>query len=85
VSSGQQSGGRSEGCGSRRGGRGSEASRRIGVSLQPHDFHEEAIPVNAFSDISQPGEYSVRVTWKAPKEFDDAVVKSNTINITVTP
>ncbi len=62
-----------------------ESSRDIIVSLQPHEFHKDAIPVNALSDISQPGEYSVQVTWRASKELGGVVVKSNTAKITVVP
>lgn len=61
------------------------SGRDIIASLQPREVFKDAIPVNALSDISQPGEYSVQVMWKAPKEFGDLVVKSNTIKITVTP
>jgi len=58
--------------------------RDIIAPLRPHDSQKDTIPVSAFSDMSQPGKYSVQVMWKAPKEFGGVVVKSNTITITVT-
>jgi hypothetical protein len=54
------------------------------VQLKPHESQKDTIPVSAFSDMSKPGKYSVKVMWKAPKEFAGMVVKSNTITVTVT-
>ncbi len=53
--------------------------------LKPNESKRDSIVVSMFSDMSQPGEYSVQVMWKAPKEFGGVVVKSNTITVTVTP
>jgi hypothetical protein len=53
--------------------------------LKPNESKRDTIAVSMFSDMSKPGEYSVQVMWKAPKEFDSVVVKSNTITVTVTP
>lgn len=53
--------------------------------LKPGESRRETIWVSTFSDMSKPGGYSVQVMWKAPKEFDSVVVKSNTITVTVTP
>jgi hypothetical protein len=61
------------------------SGRHINAYLQPHESFKDAIPVNSLNDISEVGEYSVRVTWKAPREFGGMVVKSNTTKITVVP
>jgi hypothetical protein len=53
--------------------------------LKPNESKRDSIAVSMFSDMSKPGKYAVRVMWKAPKEFDSVVVKSNTIIVTVTP
>jgi|ERR1700688_2050871 len=58
--------------------------RDIIAPLGPHESQQDTIPVSAFSDMSQPGKYSIQVTWKAPKGFGGAVVKSNIITVTVT-
>jgi hypothetical protein len=63
----------------------SASGRDIIVSLHPHEFFKDGIPVNAVRDISQAGEYSVQVMWKTPKEFDSGLVRSNTVKITVAP
>jgi hypothetical protein len=55
------------------------------IHLKPNDFWKDSIPVSLLKDMSKPGEYFVRVTWKAPKEFGDVMVKSNTIKVIVTP
>lgn len=53
--------------------------------LKPNESITNSIPINIFSNLSLPGQYSVQIQWKAPKEFGEVVVKSNTIRITVTP
>lgn len=53
--------------------------------LKPNESKRDSIAVSMFSDMSKPGEYSVQVMWKAPKEFGGVLVKSNTITVTVTP
>ena len=64
-----------------RGGAGASGMYR----LRPNESKKATIAVSLFSDMSQPGEYFVQVTWKAPKEFDGVLVKSNTIGIAVVP
>jgi len=53
--------------------------------LKPHESMTNAISLNMFSDMSQPGEYSVQVVWREPKELEGMVLKSNTVKITVVP
>ncbi len=53
--------------------------------LKPNESRKSTIAVSMFSDMSQPGEYFVQVTWRAPKEFDSVLVKSNTIGVAVIP
>jgi hypothetical protein len=53
--------------------------------VKPNESAKDWIDVSRMSDMSVPGEYSVQVIRKAPKEFGDLVVKSNTIKIAVTP
>jgi hypothetical protein len=67
-------------------GHGISIGRVIIIQLKPREGGlKDVVVANMLSDMSQPGEYFVQVTWKAPKEFDSALVKSNTIKITVTP
>ena len=55
-------------------------------SLKPDESRKVGeIAVSRLGDMSQPGEYSVQVMRKAPKDFGDVLVKSNAIRITVTP
>jgi hypothetical protein len=58
--------------------------RDIIAPLGPHESQKDTIPVSAFSDMSQPGKYSIQVTWKAPKQLGGTLVKSNIITVTVT-
>jgi hypothetical protein len=55
------------------------------IELKPNESATSTVSVNMFSDLSRPGEYSVQVGWRAPKELGDVVVKSNTVKITVAP
>jgi hypothetical protein len=55
------------------------------LQLKPNESTRRTFPVTMFSDMSQPGEYSVQVMWTAPKEFGGVVMKSNTIKVAVTP
>jgi hypothetical protein len=54
------------------------------AQLKPNESVRDSIPVSALSDMSQPGEYSVQVMRKTPKDMGGVVVKSNTITINVT-
>jgi len=60
------------------------SGRDIITQLKPNDSWKDNIPVSLSSDMSRPGRYSVQVMWKPPKEFGGALVKSNTITVTVT-
>jgi len=63
-----------------------EISGATGVyRLKPHESVKLRIPISMFSDLSRPGDYSVQVAWRAPKELGNAVVRADTIRITVTP
>jgi len=53
--------------------------------LKQNESKTATIAVGMFSDMSRPGEYSIQVMWKAPKEFDSVLVKSNTVKIKVAP
>jgi hypothetical protein len=53
------------------------------VQLKPNESTTGTIPVSMFSDMSLPGEYSVQLGWREPKELGGVVVKSNTVKITV--
>jgi hypothetical protein len=55
------------------------------IQMQPNKSVTETISVSMFSDMSQPGEYSVQVAWREPKELGGVLVKSNTVKITVVP
>jgi hypothetical protein len=59
--------------------------RNFSKLVKPNESAKDGIDVSRISDMSRPGEYSVQVMRKAPKEFGDVTVKSNTIKITVTP
>ena len=58
--------------------------RHFVAQLKPNESVRDSIPVSALSDMSQPGEYSVQVMRKTPKDMGGVVVKSNTITIDVT-
>jgi uncharacterized membrane protein len=64
--------------------RGATGANAIG-RLKPNESVRNTIPVTIFSDMSEPGEYSVQFMWKAPKEFGNVTIKSNTVKITVVP
>jgi hypothetical protein len=53
--------------------------------LKPNESVTNAVSVSMFSDLSHPGQYSVQVEWKAPKELGAIVAKSNVIKINVVP
>ncbi len=55
------------------------------IQLKPHDSVTSNLSVSMFTNMSRPGEYSVQVGWREPKELGGVVVKSNTVKITVTP
>jgi hypothetical protein len=59
--------------------------RYIYDQFGPGESIQDAIPVSQVADMSQPGRYSVQVMREAPAELGGAVVKSNIIEITVTP
>jgi hypothetical protein len=52
--------------------------------LKPLESMKTKIPISMFSDLSRPGEYSVQVAWRAPKELGNAIVRADSIRITVT-
>jgi hypothetical protein len=58
--------------------------RRKLERLKPKEFLEDEMFVSSLYDMSQPGQYSVEVMRKAPKEFGDVEARSNRITITVT-
>jgi hypothetical protein len=55
------------------------------VPVKPNESHTATISVSMFSDISRPGEYSVQVAWREPKELGGVLLKSNTVQFTVVP
>jgi hypothetical protein len=55
------------------------------VTLKPDQSKQYEIAVSELSDMSEPGDYSVQVMRKAPKELGGIVVKSNLITVTVAP
>jgi hypothetical protein len=59
--------------------------RNFSKVLKPNQSAKDGIDISLVSDMSQPGEYSVQVMRKAPKEFGEPTVKSNTIKMTLTP
>lgn len=59
------------------------SGRDIITHLKPGEAWKDRIPVSLSSDMLQPGQYSVQVMWRAPKEFGGGIVKSNTVTVTV--
>jgi hypothetical protein len=55
------------------------------VQLKPNGSTTGTISVSMFSDLSRPGEYSVQVGWREPKELGGVELKSNRVKITVLP
>jgi hypothetical protein len=44
----------------------------------------DLISVNKLNDLSRPGEYTIQVERRFPRDFGAGIVKSNIINVTVT-
>jgi hypothetical protein len=62
------------------------ASGEYGIyRLKPNESLTRTIPISMFSDVSRPGDYSVQVAWIAQKELGTALVRAETIKITVIP
>jgi len=59
--------------------------RNFIARLKPGESREDTIEVSAFRDMSQPGEYKIRVQRQLPPELGTGIVTSNTIVVTVTP
>ena len=55
------------------------------VTLKPDQSKQYEIAVSELSVMTEPGDYSVQVMRKTPKELGGTVVKSNVITVTVTP
>jgi hypothetical protein len=55
------------------------------VTLKPDQSKQYEIAVSELSAMSEPGDYTVQVMRKAPKELGGVVVKSNLITVTVAP
>jgi hypothetical protein len=58
-------------------------SSGIGMNLSAGQSSKDALAVNKFYDLSEPGKYKIQVQWTNPTS--KIVVKSNTITVTVTP
>lgn len=58
-------------------------SRNILVTLKPHESREDEIIINQLFQLNSPGNYSVQVSRKIPKELGSEPIKSNTLTITV--
>jgi hypothetical protein len=55
------------------------------VPVKPNESYTGTISVSMFSDMSRPGEYSVQVAWREPRELGGVLLKSNTVKMTVVP
>ena len=59
-------------------------SRNILVILKPRESREDEIIINHLFELNSPGNYSVQVSRRIPKELGPEPINSNTITITVT-
>ncbi len=57
----------------------------INGEVKPRATWKAAIEVSALWDMTRPGKYTIQVQRELPDEIGKGVVKSNTINVTVTP
>lgn len=57
--------------------------RRKLVRLKPNATIDDELVVTEMIDLSRPGEYTVRVSRKAPPELGGSVVESNSITVTI--
>jgi hypothetical protein len=58
-------------------------SSPIAITIQSGKTYEDAMMVNKFYDLSQPGKYTIQVQRRDPQS--GILVMSNTITVTVTP
>jgi hypothetical protein len=59
-------------------------SRNILVALKPQESREDEIIINQLFQLNSPGNYSIQVSRRIPKELGPEAIKSNTVTITVT-
>lgn len=59
-------------------------SRNILVTLRPQESREDEITINQLCKLDSPGNYSVQVSRRVPKELSPEAIKSNIITITLT-
>lgn len=59
-------------------------TRKVAVTLRPHQTYQDSIEITDLYDLGRPGQYTVQLERDLPPELGKGIVRSNTISLNFT-